>query len=100
ATGSAPGERTIQRYFARIGLTRTSLAGTKGPFGRFEANEANEASQAVATGAQMIAAVAEGKEPVSTCPHRGPRYANDRVMTPTLTGPRTLPEVRGHLLHG
>jgi putative transposase len=39
--GWAPNERTVQRHFQRIGLTRHVLAGTKA-FGRFEATVPNE----------------------------------------------------------
>lgn len=39
--GWAPGERTIQRHFRRIGLSRASLAATA-TFGRFEAARPNE----------------------------------------------------------
>src|SRR6185437_6136240 len=35
-------ERTIQRYFRRVGLTRKALAGNRGVFGRFEAARPNE----------------------------------------------------------
>src|SRR5262249_6636767 len=42
ATGWAPNERTIQRYFRRIGLTRHALSATKVAFGRFEATRPNE----------------------------------------------------------
>lgn len=40
--GWAPNERTIQRYFRRIGLTRKALAGNRRVFGRFEASRPNE----------------------------------------------------------
>lgn len=40
--GWAPNERTIQRYFRRIGLTRKALAGSRRVFGRFEASRPNE----------------------------------------------------------
>jgi putative transposase len=42
ATGWAPNERTIQRYFRRIGLTRHALSATRVAFGRFEATRPNE----------------------------------------------------------
>jgi putative transposase len=42
ALGWAPNERTIQRYFRRIGLTRQSLTAAKVAFGRFEASRPNE----------------------------------------------------------
>ena len=40
--GWAPNERTIQRHFRRIGLTRRSLSTAKVAFGRFEATRPNE----------------------------------------------------------
>lgn len=40
--GWAPNERTIQRYFRRVGLTRKALAGSGRVFGRFEAARPNE----------------------------------------------------------
>ena len=40
--GWAPNERTIQRHFRRIGMTRRSLATAKVAFGRFEAARTNE----------------------------------------------------------
>ena len=40
--GWAPNERTIQRYFRRVGLTRKALAGNRRVFGRFEASRPNE----------------------------------------------------------
>ena len=40
--GWAPNERTIQRLFRRIGLTRQALAGGTRAFGRFEASHPNE----------------------------------------------------------
>lgn len=40
--GAAPSERTIQRHFARIGLTRRSLSTAQVAFGRFEASRPNE----------------------------------------------------------
>jgi putative transposase len=40
--GWAPNERTIQRHFRRIGLTRQALAGGARTFGRFEATRPNE----------------------------------------------------------
>lgn len=40
--GWAPNERTIQRHFRRIGLTRGALAGGARAFGRFEATRPNE----------------------------------------------------------
>ena len=40
--GWAPNERTIQRHFRRIGLTRQALAGAARAFGRFEASHPNE----------------------------------------------------------
>ena len=40
--GWAPNERTIQRHFRRIGLTRASLSMAKVKFGRFEASRPNE----------------------------------------------------------
>jgi putative transposase len=40
--GWAPNERTIQRHFRRIGMTRRSLATAKVAFGRFEATRTNE----------------------------------------------------------
>ena len=40
--GWAPNERTIQRHFRRIGLTRQALAGGARAFGRFEASHPNE----------------------------------------------------------
>jgi transposase InsO family protein len=40
--GWAPNERTIQRHFRRIGMTRQSLTTTKVAFGRFEATRTNE----------------------------------------------------------
>lgn len=40
--GWAPNERTIQRHFRRIGLTRQALAGAARVFGRFEASRPNE----------------------------------------------------------
>src|SRR4051794_21442407 len=40
--GWAPTERTIQRHFRRVGLTRQALAGAGGVFGRFEAGRHNE----------------------------------------------------------
>ncbi len=41
--GWAPGERTLQRHFADLGLTTTgALAGTESVFGRFEASRPNE----------------------------------------------------------
>ena len=41
--GWAPNERTLQRYFRRVGLTRRELAGGAGDrFGRFEAARPNE----------------------------------------------------------
>ena len=42
SSGWAPNERTIQRHFRRIGLTRQALAGAGRVFGRFEATAANE----------------------------------------------------------
>jgi putative transposase len=39
--GWAPNERTLQRHFRRVGLTRRSLAGQR-VFGRFEASRSNE----------------------------------------------------------
>jgi len=42
AVGWAPNERTIQRHFRRLGLTRAALSGARVAFGRFEATEANE----------------------------------------------------------
>jgi len=43
AVGWAPNERTIQRHFRRIGMTRRSLAAGKAvAFGRFEASRSNE----------------------------------------------------------
>jgi putative transposase len=42
SVGWAPNERTIQRHFRRIGLTRQALAGDRRVFGRFEATAANE----------------------------------------------------------
>ena len=42
AHGWAPNERTIQRHFRRIGMTRRSLATAKVAFGRFEAARTNE----------------------------------------------------------
>lgn len=40
--GWAPNERTIQRHFRRIGMTRRSLTTAKVAFGRFEATRTNE----------------------------------------------------------
>jgi putative transposase len=40
--GWAPNERTIQRHFRRIGLTRQALSNAAGVFGRFEAVRPNE----------------------------------------------------------
>jgi putative transposase len=40
--GWAPNERTIQRHFHRIGMTRHSLSDAKVAFGRFEATRTNE----------------------------------------------------------
>lgn len=40
--GWAPNERTIQRHFRRIGLTRQALVGGARVFGRFEASRPNE----------------------------------------------------------
>jgi putative transposase len=40
--GWTPNERTIQRHFRRVGMTRRSLAATKAVFGRFEASRPNE----------------------------------------------------------
>jgi putative transposase len=40
--GWAPNERTIQRHFRRIGMTRRSLSMAKSAFGRFEATRTNE----------------------------------------------------------
>jgi putative transposase len=42
SVGWAPNERTIQRHFRRIGLTRQALAGGRRAFGRFEASRPNE----------------------------------------------------------
>ncbi|MGH8996201.1 MAG: DDE-type integrase/transposase/recombinase [Acidimicrobiales bacterium] len=42
SVGWAPGARTLQRHFRRIGLTRKALAGGGRTFGRFEAGRANE----------------------------------------------------------
>jgi len=42
ACGWAPNERTLQRYFRRIGLTRSALATSRVAFGRFEASHPNE----------------------------------------------------------
>lgn len=42
SVGWAPNERTIQRHFRRIGLTRQVLAGGRRAFGRFEASRPNE----------------------------------------------------------
>ncbi|MFN2504111.1 MAG: DDE-type integrase/transposase/recombinase [Acidimicrobiales bacterium] len=42
ACGWAPNERTIQRHFRRIGLTRAALSADKVAFGRFEASRPNE----------------------------------------------------------
>ncbi len=40
--GWAPNERTIQRHFRRIGLTRQALTNSTRAFGRFEARRPNE----------------------------------------------------------
>jgi putative transposase len=40
--GWAPNQRTIQRHFRRIGMTRASLSTAKVAFGRFEASRTNE----------------------------------------------------------
>ena len=40
--GWAPNERTIQRHFRRVGLTRRSLKANGAVFGRFEATRPNE----------------------------------------------------------
>jgi putative transposase len=40
--GWAPNQRTIQRHFRRVGLTRRSLTAAKVAFGRFEASRPNE----------------------------------------------------------
>jgi putative transposase len=42
SVGWTPGERTIQRHFHRIGLTRQALARGGRVFGRFEASRPNE----------------------------------------------------------
>jgi putative transposase len=42
ASGWSPGERTLQRYFRRVGLTRHALGATRVAFGRFEATRPNE----------------------------------------------------------
>jgi putative transposase len=42
AIGWAPNERTIQRHFRRLGLTRRALSGARVAFGRFEASRPNE----------------------------------------------------------
>jgi putative transposase len=42
SVGWAPNERTIQRHFRRIGLTRQALATGSRVFGRFEASRANQ----------------------------------------------------------
>ena len=40
--GWASNERTIQRHFRRLGLTRAALSGARVAFGRFEASQPNE----------------------------------------------------------
>lgn len=40
--GWAPSERTLQRHFRRVGMTRRSLTAAKVTFGRFEASRPNE----------------------------------------------------------
>jgi putative transposase len=40
--GWAPSERTVQRHFRRVGMTRASLSATTTVFGRFEASQRNE----------------------------------------------------------
>jgi putative transposase len=40
--GWAPGERTLQRHFADLGLTVPDPAGAESVFGRFEAGRPNE----------------------------------------------------------
>jgi len=40
--GWSPNERTIQRHFHRVGLTRKALTGSARAFGRFEASRPNE----------------------------------------------------------
>jgi putative transposase len=42
AHGWAPNERTIQRHFRRVGMTRRSMTGEGAVFGRFEASRPNE----------------------------------------------------------
>ncbi len=59
--GWAPGERTLQRHFAGLGLTAPALAGGESVFGRFEASRPNE----LWTGDALHGpAVAGRKEPV------------------------------------